>query len=68
MKELEFVAATRDLEDGLIKAGYEGTIVHVYEDPEGYEVDFEVEDGWELVTCNPEDIAPLKEEPLRKIA
>ena len=67
MKEFEIVIATRDLEGGLVKAGQEGAIVDIHTDPEGYEVDFEVGDGWEVVTCCPADIVP-KYGQLRKTA
>ncbi len=67
MKEFEMVIAARDLENGLVRAGQEGAIVDVHANPEGYEVDFEVGDGWEIVTCYPADIVP-KYTDVRKTA
>lgn len=65
MKEFKVVAATRDLEDGLIKAGYEGTILDIFSNPVGYHVEFDdVEnDDVFIVTCHPGDIEVKKVEP-----
>ncbi len=68
MKLWDVVVALTDLEGGEIKRGSEGTILDVYTDPLGYEVDFEVNGGddWVPVSCYPHEIC-LCSDYLRKI-
>lgn len=40
IKELELVALTRDIDHKHLKAGDVGTVVGVYSNPPGYEVEF----------------------------
>lgn len=69
MKEGDIVVALTDLDEGRVKKGMEGTIIDVYSNPLGYEVEYEVEKGvfWHTVSCYPHEIS-LRSEPLRKIA
>jgi len=62
--ELERVVLTRDLpEEGLV-AGDAGTVVHVYEDGKGYEVEFFALSGRTLAvaTVMAEDVRPVGDE------
>ena len=44
-KELDIVRLTRALPDHALEAGATGTIVMVYRDPPGYEIEFADADG-----------------------
>lgn len=64
--EFERVALTRDIpEDGLV-AGDVGTIVHVYENGKGYEVEFFALSGRTLAvsTVTAEDARPVGDEDI----
>lgn len=56
MKEHDIVIALSDLDEGRVQKGAQGTVIDVYANPEGYEVEFEVADGWLAVSCDPQDI------------
>jgi len=62
--EFERVALTRDLpEEGLV-AGDAGTVVHVYEDGKGYEVEFFALNGRTIAvaTVMADDVRPVGDE------
>lgn len=65
MKEHDIVIALNDLDEGRVRKGAQGTVIDVYSNPEGYEVEFEVVDGWHAVSCDPQEIE-LRGEPMRK--
>jgi hypothetical protein len=69
MKEYDIVVALSDLDEGRVKKGAEGTIIHTHTNPAGYEVDFMLDGGadWIVVSCEPHEVA-LRSEPTRKTA
>jgi len=64
ISELDTIALTRDDEDHRLVAGDIGTVVHVYHDRAGFEVEFVRADGETVavLTLRPEDIRPLRAE------
>ena len=69
MKEHDIVIALNDLDEGRVQKGAKGTIIDVYSNPAGYEVEFMLDDGadWIAVSCEPYEIE-LRSEQLRKTA
>ena len=65
IKELDLVVLTHDIVEFELKNGDVGTVVHTYEDGEGYEIEFMTADGETIavLTLTREDIRPraLKE-------
>jgi hypothetical protein len=62
LKDLDIVALTRDLAEFRLKSGDTGTIVHVYEDGNSYEVEFTTFAGETIA------IATLPADAIRPIA
>lgn len=60
MKELELVVLKRDIPEHGLTCGDVGTIVHVYEDGEAYEVEFVLASGETLavLTLEAGDVRP----------
>ena len=62
MKELDIASLTQDLPEYGLKQGDLGTVVFVYNEGEGYEVEFITLDGETVavLTLSPEQVRPIK--------
>ena len=70
IKQFDVVALKEDLLSENLFEGQVGTVVEVYNDGEGYEVEFVDKDGntYGLVTLNPQQLLALHYEPVRVAA
>lgn len=61
INELDIVALTHDVVDYRLKAGDVGTVVHCYDDGDGFEVEFVTAEGKTvaLLTLTATDIRPI---------
>ncbi|MCI0691297.1 DUF4926 domain-containing protein [candidate division KSB1 bacterium] len=61
INELDIVALTHDVVDYRLKAGDVGTVVHRYDDGDGFEVEFVTAEGKTvaLLTLTATDIRPI---------
>lgn len=66
LKELESAVLLVDKPELGLRAGDVGTVVHVYGDGEGYEVEFTTLTGQTLgvLTLSPEEVRPVEERDL----
>ena len=62
MKELDIASLTQDLPEYGLKQGDLGTVVFVYNEGEGYEVEFITLNGETVavLTLSPEQVRPIK--------
>lgn len=70
MNEFDVVVALKDLHEGKVPAGSEGTVLDVFSSPIGYRVEFDdiENDDVFIVICHPGDIEVKRSEPFRKTA
>ena len=63
IEELDSVVLTRDIPESGLTVGDVGTVVHRYEAPRGYEVEFAAGDGSTVavLTLEAADLRPLEE-------
>ncbi len=67
MNEFDVVVALKNLHQGKVLAGSEGTVLDIFLNPVGYYVEFddiENDDAF-IVTCHPGDIEAKRSGPLR---
>lgn len=62
ISELDLVALTHDIENKQLKAGDVGTVVGIYSDPPGYEIEFSTFTGdtVAVVTVPSDSVRPLE--------
>jgi hypothetical protein len=69
IEELDLVVLTHDIEEYELKNGDVGTVVHKYEDGDGYEIEFMTADGETIgvLTLTRADIRPRAQKEILRV-